>query len=27
VIISSNIEEEYKFCNTIIKIEDYKSKK
>ena len=27
VIISSNIEEEYKFCNTIICIEDYKSRK
>lgn len=27
VIISSNIEEEYKFCDTIISIEDYKSKK
>lgn len=27
VIISSNIEEEYKFCDTIISIEDYKSRK
>ena len=27
VIISSNIEEEYRFCNTIISIEDYKSRK
>jgi ABC-type multidrug transport system ATPase subunit len=27
VIISSNIEDEYKFCTTIINIEDYKSRK
>jgi ABC-type multidrug transport system ATPase subunit len=27
VLISSNLEEEYKFCDTIISIEDYKSRK